>query len=567
MNRRQFVAKGSLVMAGAWAAPILWIAPKRGRGATHPVVDTTAGRVRGIEQDGVYAFRGVPYAASTAGANRFLPPRKPQPWAGVRDCLDSGPMCPQVPSGLAAGMGRDFGLMFGVGPATTEASEDCLALDVFTPGLGDGGKRPVMVWIHGGGFDIGTGSGPRSDGTHLAHRRDVVSVSINHRIGVLGYCHLGDLDSRFAQSGNVGQLDIVAALEWVRDNIEAFGGDPRSVLVHGESGGGAKIHTLMAMPAAKGLFHRAICQSGVIRKTRQRSRLPDRAKATEAASLLLEEAGLSANQVEELQRLPVERVIGAAASFGSRNRPFAPVMGTADLPEDPNQALANGSARVPFMVGCTKHEATFRLAVSQIDLTQVTDEGLRQRANEVAGERAEELIEGYRVNHPSFTPSELLVRMMSDRTRFASIEAAEAHIQGGGAPTFMYLFTWESPALPHLKSAHGIDGCFYFDNTNAVEMAKGNSEAEQLAARASTAWTHFARSGNPSHRGLGTWPQYTLAQRATMILSARPHVANDPMDADRLLWERISGKATAPISSPSSPRIHAVRARARGTVR
>jgi para-nitrobenzyl esterase len=503
-----------------------------------PTVLTAYGEVRGVNNNGILTFKGIPYGASTAGANRFMPPHKPESWTGVRECLDWGPMCPQVSGGgsMATGMGRDFGLLFGVGAFTITSSEDCLVLNVFTPGLGDGKKRPVMVWLHGGGFNIGTGSGPRTDGTNLARAHDVVSVSLNHRLGVLGYCHLGDIDRDFAQSGNVGQLDLIAALEWVRDNIEAFGGDPNNVLIHGESGGGAKVHTLMAMPAAKGLFHRAICQSGVVGSNGVGIGLPDREKATAAAAALIKATGLGTDEVRKLQELPVEKLLAVASPTVTEN-PFAPVIGTADLPEGPSDAVAKGSAaNVPFMVGCTKHEANFFLATMGMDRKRITEE--LPFVSRI--ERASQLIQGLRKNHPDFTPGDIVVRAMTDSfARFTSIKVAEAHIRGGGAPTFMYQFEWESPALPNLQSCHGVDGGFYFGNTEALGMTAGYSDALQLAAKCSAAWASFARSGDPSNPELGDWPRYSKETRATMILSNDIRIEGDPMAADRLLWESL----------------------------
>jgi len=541
MNRRQFVSDASLLLGSAAIAPLGMTAETKAGGDA--VVQIASGKVRGVSDNGVYVFKGIPYGASTAGANRFMPARKPEPWTGIRDCLDWGPVCPQVAGGTLGGgaMGREFGLLFGVGPAKLASSEDCLQLNVFTPGLRDGKKRPVMVWIHGGGFAIGASAGPRTDGSNLARNQNVVSVSLNHRIGVLGYCHLGDLDSSFVHSGNVGQLDLVTALQWVRDNIASFGGDPNNVLIHGESGGGAKIHILMAMPAAKGLFQRAICQSGVIRTTPKGLSLPDRAKATEAASGLLKDAGLGPTQVKELQELPIERLLAAVtATIPAPGRSFAPVVGTVDFPEPPNQAIAKGSARVPFMIGCTQHEANFMLASQGVDKTKLTDEQLQQRAAAIVGDHAAEMIAGYRRNYPNYTPGDLLVRIMTDSTRIASIEAAEAHIRGGGAPTYMYLFTWQSPLMPSLQSSHGIDGGFYFGNTETLGMTKGNPEAQQISVKGSAAWASFARSGNPSTPALGTWPQYTVDKRATMVFAADSHVVDDPMAADRLLWEKMT---------------------------
>jgi para-nitrobenzyl esterase len=510
---------------------------------TDPVVETTNGKIRGALNDGVYAFKGIPYGASTAGANRFMPPKPPERWSGVRDCLQWGAMAFQGGGGGSMSsediQRADFRKYFGMNPdMPTTQSEDCLSLNVFTKGL-DSDRRPVVLWIHGGGFAVGSGAGARTSGAHLAQRQDVVTVSVNHRLDALGYCHLGDIDPAFAHSGNAGQLDLIAALQWVRDNIEKFGGDPARVMVHGESGGGAKIGTLLAMPNASGLFHRAAMQSGTA------NRLPDRAKATELAEKLLAELQIPKNQLQRLQETPANQLLAAAAKV-ARTGPqgpgsgFVPTVGTADLPKNPLESVASGSGNIPLIIGCTKHESALMLLTSGVDPRTITDEDLTKRVNGMFGAKAQQVLDGYRAIHPDYSPSDMLIRIMSDGARMSAIELAEAHIKGGGAPTYMYLFTWETPVVPYVHAGHGIDGSFYLDNTDNVEIAKGNPEATALAKGASTAWANFARNGKPSAPTLPAWPEYTIEKRETMIFAAKSHIESDPLKEERLLRLRLS---------------------------
>src|SRR3954470_11849044 len=291
-SRRSFVKHAALVLAGAQLASRLEYVSAAG--LEDAIVETSSGKVRGLVVDGIKVFKGIPYGASTSGTNRFMPPRKPAAWTGTRDALAFGPTAPQA--------GDNSGTIAAGSP--TLHSEDCLVLNVYTPGLSDGRKRPVMVWLHGGGFSSGSGSGRILDGTALAQTRDAVVVTINHRLNVFGYTYLGEaMGSDFARSSSVGLLDIVASLEWVRDNIAGFGGDPQLVTIFGQSGGGRKVATLMSMPSANGLFHRAVIESGAV------LRLTTREDGVRYTELLLGELGLKAGQARELQSVPMARLL------------------------------------------------------------------------------------------------------------------------------------------------------------------------------------------------------------------------------------------------------------------
>jgi para-nitrobenzyl esterase len=541
-SRREF-AKASLALTGIAATGL----PVRALAASvkEPIVETSYGKVRGRHEDGVYIFQGIRYGAPTGGANRFLPPRRPEPWTGIADALKPGAMAPQGQSTAnpSAGLGEDMAKFFGSAEGVdTTISEDCLFLNVFTPGINDGGKRPVMVWIHGGGFAIGTGTSPRTEGDNLARRQDVVSVNMNHRLGAMGYAYLGGLSDEYARSGNQGQLDLILALEWVRDNIEAFGGDPNSVMIHGESGGGGKICTLLGMPRATGFYKRAILQSGTA------TEVPTRDMASEWAETMLSELGIAKADFRKLREVPIEEILKVQAEMelkargGYPRRGFVPTAGTPDLPLQPVEAVAAGWNKAPLVIGSTMREMALMLAGMGVKPADVTEERLGQMAGMFFRDQAPALIAGYREIHPDYPPGELLVRMWSDTMRMGQVELAEAQVKAGTAPVYMYLFDWESPVLPYLKSAHGIDASFYFDRTEHVEIARGNAEAQLLARRASTAWANFARNGVPAAPGLPDWPAYDLESRATMILSADPHIENDPLGADRQLREKLDAK-------------------------
>src|SRR5579863_8183114 len=294
LNRRSFL-RGTSALALCAAAQADFLARVvTAAGTDNVIAETSAGKIRGLALDGVKIFKGIPYGGTTAGKNRFMPPTEPVKWKGVRDALAHGPTAPQITNGV---------------PGTLGQGEDCLVLNVFTPELGDSSKRPVMVWLHGGGFSTGSGSEAIYNGVNLAHKNDVVLVSINHRLNVLGFTYLGEVAGpEFALSGCVGMLDIIAALQWVRENIDNFGGDPNLVTIFGQSGGGRKVATLMSMPGAKGLFERAIIESGAV------LRLTTHEDAVKYTDLLLAELGLKEGQIRELQSVPMARLLSADAA-------------------------------------------------------------------------------------------------------------------------------------------------------------------------------------------------------------------------------------------------------------
>src|SRR5689334_6840142 len=349
IGRRAFAQQTALLLAGAHLAP--WARLVQAQDVETAIADTSAGKVRGAIVEGIKVFKGIPYGAPTSGKNRFMPPVKPAAWTGTREALAFGPTAPQT--------GDNSGTTAAGSPA--QQSEECLVLNVFTPGLKDGGKRPVMVWLHGGGFSSGSGSGRILDGTSLAHTHDVVVVTLNHRLNVFGYTHLGDaMGADFARSSSVGLLDIVAALQWVRDNITNFGGDPNVVTIFGQSGGGRKVATLMAMPDAKGLFHRAVIESGAV------LRLTTREDAVKHSDLLLTELGLTRGQARELQSVPIERLLAANAAVQKQIAPREPGM-------TPNSPMVDGtvipgqpwdphgpalSAQIPLLIGYARTEET-----------------------------------------------------------------------------------------------------------------------------------------------------------------------------------------------------------------
>lgn len=495
------------------------------------IATTTTGAVRGTSDGRVLAFKGIPYAAPPVGARRFLSPAPAAPWSGVRDALEYDASCPQS-SARPEGWSPEPSL-----------SEDCLYLNVWTPAC-DGRARPVMVWLHGGGFSIGSGSWPVYDGTALARRGDVVVVTVNHRLGIFGYLHLREIAGpEFASSGNAGMLDLVAALEWVRDNVIAFGGDPSNVTIFGESGGGVKVSTLMTMPAARGLFHRAVVQSGPGLRSRVAA-----GQATELAKQVVADLATGTKSVQELQSVAADKLLGFHAKLGRRAMfSFSPVIDEVDLPEHPGDAIKNGTAvDVPLIIGCNRDEATLFLAMeSGLEALTVLDGDHVPPRLKSLGEHARPIIETYRRTRPDASPRDLLVAIETDRMmRIPSIELAERKLAGGKAPVFMYLFCW---AAGPLGSAHGYEIPFVFDNARPPVMPESVGRGD-LAAQMSDAWIAFARNGAPDHPGIPHWPAYSLQNRATMIFDRDAVcVQNDPSGEERAAWQ----DAGVPVGMPT----------------
>ena len=557
LDRRKFLSKGSMALA-AIASSSLGSASGLAGGlpATAETVEvkTAYGRLRGTRKGDLITFKGVPYAGPVSGENRFKAPQPLVPWTGVRDAFTPGPPSFQP--------NRPFGVDEPV------PSENCLVLNIWTPAA-DQRRRPVMFYNHGGGFVVGSGSTWYQDGSNLARQYDVVVVASNHRLGLLGYLFLADLaGEEYATSGNQGILDIAAALKWVRENIEAFGGDPHNVMVFGESGGGAKTSCVYALPLAKDYFNKASIESG------PGVRMTPRDMATETAKMVLSELGLSDKEVPKLKEVPAEKLVEVQAAVSKKapgnltlsggrkgmvvSRPggFGPVVDGTYLPNHPFDPSAPAiSTDKPLMVGTNRDEMAFFFFERKAnDIFSLTDDGLKSRLDKELGADAEKILSTYRKSRPSASPTDLYIAITTARAMWlGSIEIAEKKFEQKSAPVYMYMFTHESnlivPDTNHrLGAAHATEIWYKFNNVD-VEGPKDpmrpsligtDPDRKKTALNMSEMWATFARTGHPGAKGQPSWPAYTMQKRATMMIDAQCKVEEDPFGQERALWDGLT---------------------------
>ncbi len=493
--------------------------------------ETSAGRIVGLQTGPVAVFRGVPYGQSTAGRNRFRAPQKPQGWRGARECFGHGPACPQPAADTRLTFARL--IQFDQTVANGGLGEDCLRLNLWTAELEPQAKRPVMVCIHGGGFTNGSGNLPLYDGEELAARGDVVVVSVTHRLNVFGYLDLAaaGVQGDVADSGVAGLLDLVEALRWVRENIAGFGGDPERVTVFGQSGGGWKISTLLAMPAARGLFHRAVIQSG------SRLTLPTRDEGGAVAGRLIAELGVG-SEAAALYDLSWTAVLDAALKVGLPA--FEPVVDGHHLPEQPVESLG-ATSDIPLIISTTLDDASFLSA--QITLTEAE---LRADLERRYGDQALALHQLYRGHRPGKTPYLLLGEIVTDAgfRRFAHIQA-ERRAALGHAPVYVYQWRWPTPAFEGAYgAAHGVDVPATLYNLHDPFLVGATRDARPLANALSSALAAFAYSGVPVAEGGAAWPRFDATSRATLTFDDGVHVANDPDRELRAFWNSMPVAAT-----------------------
>ena len=525
----------SLLGAGAVGAAAIAPLSEALAAQAGPVADTKSGKIRGYTDKKIHVFKGVPYGQPTGGANRWLRAKAPVAWTDVRDCTKQGQKCPQ---NEGAPMVEET-----VALGKEAMGEDCLNLDIWTPAIGaNSGKRPVMVWYHGGGFSSGSGGGLRYDGVNLCTKKDVVVVTVTHRLNVFGFLNLASLyGAAYADSPNVGIIDCVDALRWVHDNIANFGGDPANVTIFGESGGAGKVSTMMAMPAAKGLFHRAIAQSGAALRSNAMDRTAAQAKTFVDA--------LGVKTLAELQAVPQAKLVEV---MNSTRTPSGPVVDGKWLPNHPfDQGAPAVSADVPFLMGSNTTEVTF---FADTPLDPIDDAKLKselKRYTKVDDAGAEQLITLYRKQYPDKQNTYIYQVIASDWWMTDTMTTqAERKSGAGGAPAYLYYFNKHTPKSTRdgkLGAPHSIEIAYAFDNLALAVPLSGavTAENQALADKVSGLWTSFARTGKPAVSGAPAWPPFNAQSRDVMIIDDTCRVAHDPRPDARKLIAALKVKVGA----------------------
>lgn len=486
--------------------------------AKDAIVKTESGLVAGYIEDGIYIYKGIPYAA----AERFMPPTKAKTWEGIRSSRAYGPTCPQK---------KRMGWM--IDEMAFESrwddgypGEDCLRANIWTKGINDGKKRPVMVWLHGGGYSAGSGQElPAYDGTNLCEKGDVVIVSLNHRLNVLGFLDLSAFGEKYAQSGNVGLLDLIAALQWVKDNIANFGGDPSNVTIFGQSGGGGKVTALLTSQRAKGLFNKAIIESGSL------SQMMEQKYSKRIGMTVMEELGLKASQIDQLKDIPYEKLLAAGENAVAKVKAEVTTEGTMSLlfgwcptvdgnvlTSQPTTPQAYESSKdIPVIIGTTLHE--FMGSSRNPALKKATMEIAKTELTKKYGDKTDEFLKAFDKAYPHYKPVDLFDVDMLFRPQ--AVQQATLKSNSGSAPVYMYLFTWESPILDgSFRSSHCMELPFVFDNIyNSRTMTGGSKDTYELADKMSNAWLNFAKTGNPNVAGLPDWKPFDTQKGATMIFN------------------------------------------------
>jgi para-nitrobenzyl esterase len=531
-NRRSFLAAlgaGCAVANTSWGQRAVRSAGAARNSELFFTADTQYGKVQGMSNTGIKEFKGVPYGAPTGGKNRYLPPQKPAAWTGIRECLAYGQISPQTISPPTSDYSQliQWDLHYGTG-----MGEDVLTLNIWTPGIKDGAKRAVLVSFHGGGFATGSGNGPQYDGTQLARLGEVVVVTVNHRLASFGYLNLADAGAppEFAHAGVVGMMDLVASLEWVRDNIENFGGDPQKVMIFGQSGGGAKTSTMLAIPSAKGLFHAAGIQSGSTIRSMTRE------QGAKSAELLLAKLGIDKGNVAAIQKVPWQQILEAQTALAG-SAPFSPIVDGTVLPHHPFDPTAPPeSADVPIIISNTLEDAALRL--TNFDLTE---EGLRTMMNQRFGAKAEEMLAMYRDRYPDKSPFLIQAQIDTDSTsrRSANLQA-ERKAASGKAPAYLYLWAFASTGFGgKFGAVHGTDVSATFNNYRDGVGGTGSEVERALWSRFATTWVTMAKNANPNNSKIPNWPHYDAQARPTMIFDKEIRVENDPRGEIRKFWDQM----------------------------